>query len=697
MNALELWIHSAGAKALGWTLFHFLWEGAAIAGMLVLALAVLKHASARARYAVACAALLGMALAFGITLAVEWPWDAGRLTIATDGLAALTAGGGVLRNGVRGSESRWSDGLAWAPALWLAGVFGLYFYRLGSWMAAQRLRRMGTCAAPEAWQRRLRELAGSMRVARPVALLESCLADVPIMIGYLKPVIVTPIGLLAGLPPEQVEAILLHELAHIRRADYLINLLQTGIEGLLFYHPAVWWVSGVVRAERENCCDDVVVERQGNAREYAAALFTVEQQRSRAPEAALAATGGSLARRIRRLLGKPDARDLSLPVLPSALLLVSMAVALAAWQPAQPQRPPAAIAATPEPAPVQEPISASRAVTGLEKDNFKAYDDQAQQPVKPQPAVQQHEAATASNTTYIITDEERAAFMRLQAPDGSLWPAAQRQFLSDTVSIITPQERTAYTRLQSDEEREKFIEQFWERRNPAPGAATNAFRDEYYRRLAYAKAKYSVTAGDQVKLNTMGRAYIRFGPPDQIEDYSADAQNSSQVWRYNYLEEFHSNAELQFVRVGNDYRELIKQPPPTATFEGVGAAADNLVDALNRESQSASGPVGKSATPGLPRRHASIQISPVKGSVILSVPLDSLSGRVDFIGEVRTRLDTGAPVLTVARVRDYVVVTAGGAWESSFTLAPGSYVCRLLVREAASGLIYTEEISFEVK
>jgi hypothetical protein len=87
----------------------------------------------------------------------------------------------------------------------------------------------------------------------------------------------------------------------------------------------------------------------------------------------------------------------------------------------------------------------------------------------------------------------------------------------------------------------------------------------------------------------------------------------------------------------------------------------------------------------------------VKGSVILSVPLDSLSGRVDFIGEVRTRLDTGAPVLTVARVRDYVVVTAGGAWESSFTLAPGSYVCRLLVREAASGLIYTEEISFEVK
>ena len=672
MNALELWIHSAGAKALGWTLFHFLWEGAVIAGLLVLTLAWLKHRSARARYAAACAALAGMALAFGITLAVEWPWGVQRLTIGMDPLAGGTVAGALFANGAHGPGFRWSEGLAWAPALWVAGVFGLYLYRLGSWTAAQRLRRMGTCAAPEAWQRRLRSLAGAMGVARPVELLESCLADVPIMIGCLRPAIVTPIGLLAGLPPEQVEAILLHELAHIRRADYLINLLQTAIEGLLFYHPAVWWVSSVVRAERENCCDDAVVALQGNVHQYAAALFTVEQQRSRVPEAALAATGGSLARRIRRLLGKPDVRDLSLPVFPSALLLVSLAVALAAWQPAQPQ----------------EPAAVRRAVTGLEKDDFKAYADEVQEAAKPQPAAPLRPAVTTHDVQYGISDEEQAAFLHVEN---------FRQWMSDTSFIITPEERTAFLRLTTDEERQRFVEQFWERRNPTPGAATNAFRDEYYRRLAYAKAKYSVTAGDQVKLNTMGRAYVRFGPPDQIEHHSSDAQNSSQSWRYNYLEEFHSNAELQFVPVSNDYRELIKQPPPTATFEGVGAAADNLVDALSRESQSGGGPVAKSATPGLPGRHASIQISPVKGSVILSVPLDSLSGRVDFIGEVRTRLDTGAPILTVVRVRDYVKVTAGGAWESSFTLAPGSYVCRLLVREAASGLIYTEEISFEVK
>ena len=112
-----------------------------------------------------------------------------------------------------------------------------------------------------------------MCIARPVVLLESCLADVPLVIGWLRPVIVAPIGMLAGLPADHVEAILLHELAHIRRADYLVNLVQTAVEGILFYHPAVWWVSGGVRAERENCCDDQVAAVRGIP-EYAAALLS---------------------------------------------------------------------------------------------------------------------------------------------------------------------------------------------------------------------------------------------------------------------------------------------------------------------------------------------------------------------------------------------------------------------------------------
>ena len=155
--------------------------------------------------------------------------------------------------------------------------------------------RRGGCASPECarapgdWQQRLDGLAARLRISKPVALLESCLAEVPVVIGYARPVILMPVGLLAGLPVAQVEAILIHELAHIRRQDYLVNLMQTFIEGLLFYHPAVWWISGVIRAERENCCDDLAVAVTGDARQYAAALAALEQNRWAAHELALAA------------------------------------------------------------------------------------------------------------------------------------------------------------------------------------------------------------------------------------------------------------------------------------------------------------------------------------------------------------------------------------------------------------------------
>jgi bla regulator protein blaR1 len=115
------------------------------------------------------------------------------------------------------------------------------------------------CCAPESWHNELRRLAGNLRVSTPVVLLESCLADSPMVIGHFRPVLLMPIGLLAGLPATQIEAILLHELGHIRSCDYLVNVWQRLVEGLLFYHPAVWWISRVIRTERENCCDDAVV------------------------------------------------------------------------------------------------------------------------------------------------------------------------------------------------------------------------------------------------------------------------------------------------------------------------------------------------------------------------------------------------------------------------------------------------------
>src|SRR6185369_15918968 len=143
----------------------------------------------------------------------------------------------------------------------------------------RRLLRTGVCAVADGWQRRLERLCEGLRLSRAVVLLESCLVDVPMVMGFVRPVILMPVGLLAGLSTSQVESILIHELAHIRRWDYVVNLLASVVEGLLFYHPAVWWVSKQISAERENCCDDVVVELKGDARAYAATLATLERNR----------------------------------------------------------------------------------------------------------------------------------------------------------------------------------------------------------------------------------------------------------------------------------------------------------------------------------------------------------------------------------------------------------------------------------
>src|SRR5580693_5112634 len=139
----------------------------------------------------------------------------------------------------------------------------------------------------------------------PDRWLVSALVQAPVVVGWLKPVVLVPVGALAGLPPEQIEALLAHELAHIRRHDYLVNILQSIAEALLFYHPAVWWISNHIRNERELCCDDVAVAISGDAFIYARALVDLEQYRPAHLNPALAANGGSLRERIGRLLGQP--------------------------------------------------------------------------------------------------------------------------------------------------------------------------------------------------------------------------------------------------------------------------------------------------------------------------------------------------------------------------------------------------------
>jgi uncharacterized protein involved in exopolysaccharide biosynthesis len=166
----------------------------------------------------------------------------------------------------------------------------------------RHLKTSDTSPLDHEWQLRLRALSQRLNVHRPVALFKSALVEVPLVIGWLRPVILLPASALSGLTPDQLEAILAHELAHVRRCDYLVNAFQNVVETLMFYHPAVWWISSCIREEREQCCDDLVVSACGNRVTYARALLFLEEARG-LPRLALAANGGSLIYRVRRLLG----------------------------------------------------------------------------------------------------------------------------------------------------------------------------------------------------------------------------------------------------------------------------------------------------------------------------------------------------------------------------------------------------------
>ena len=175
-------------------------------------------------------------------------------------------------------------------------------------------KRPASPVTDAAWKARISRLCSALQVTRPVRVLTSAAVAVPVVVGWMKPVVLLPLGLLSGLSTPQLEALLAHELAHIRRHDYFVNLLQSLVETCFFYHPAVWWISAQIRKERENCCDDLAAEACGGVLGYASALTALEEMRGATPAYGVAASGGPLIQRIRRILGATEKKNAEWPV-----------------------------------------------------------------------------------------------------------------------------------------------------------------------------------------------------------------------------------------------------------------------------------------------------------------------------------------------------------------------------------------------
>ncbi len=294
-------------ERLGWALVHFLWQGLMIVGSYLLART--RASSPRGRYALACAALAGMVAAPICTFVLMAPAPVPATALVNVDIAAhsvlvppaKTAPFSSLP--IRSAPQYAIDPMTFLVAIWLGGVSALAIRLIGGSLFAVRLRSARCAPPPAEWQRALGALLPRVRISLPVRLAISGFVKSPAVIGYLKPVILLPASGLSGIAPEYIEALLAHELAHIRRRDYLVNVLQRIAEMLLFYHPAVWWLSNQIAAEREACCDDEAVAITGDPLPYVCALASLESARPEHFPVALAANGGPLKERVARLLG----------------------------------------------------------------------------------------------------------------------------------------------------------------------------------------------------------------------------------------------------------------------------------------------------------------------------------------------------------------------------------------------------------
>jgi beta-lactamase regulating signal transducer with metallopeptidase domain len=310
-------------EAVGVALLHFIWQGFLVGLMVRITLAAQQTHTANARY-LTC--LIGMAVMMALPALTVY---AIMLDLQSALPSTVTT---IVLISSPVSAPNWSlPFLPWLTCGWIAGACTLQLRMIGHWLRAEMLKRTGLQIASRECRRHFSELQGRMEIKAPVRIFESAQIAVPSVIGWLRPVVLVPIGLAERLTPIQLRSVIAHELAHIGRHDYIVNLAQSVFESVLFFHPITWWLSKRLRMEREFCCDDTAIAVCESRLQYAQALSALENVRGIKEQTVLAANGGSLMKRLTRILAgeRAGSNDLSKLLLPVSMLLVMMVAAVA--------------------------------------------------------------------------------------------------------------------------------------------------------------------------------------------------------------------------------------------------------------------------------------------------------------------------------------------------------------------------------
>lgn len=343
MNLFSEFLSDKLINAIGWSLFHIVWQGIVIAIFLGLLLWILKNKTAQIRYLIAFSSLLifvGLSVynfsnnfdaeLSGQQFKINQNYTENELLLIEVKAENTTIVSNQLLSGLKNELMKIDKYFPIVVNVWIIGLFIFVLKFILGFIYTNRLKFIGSKEVPEKWIQSFQTIQNYLKVNRTIRYIESHLIKIPMVIGYFKPVVIIPVEMLTQMPFNQIEAIIAHEIAHIRRNDYILNVLQTIIETLFFFHPAVWYISNQIRKERENCCDDMALTVCRESIVYAKALVSVQELTFRKHYSAVAFSGKKkyLLNRVKRLIMKPKVKSNLIDRIIAAVVILSGVLAL---------------------------------------------------------------------------------------------------------------------------------------------------------------------------------------------------------------------------------------------------------------------------------------------------------------------------------------------------------------------------------
>ena len=611
--------------------------------------------------------------------------------------------------------------------LWLCGVGTIGVIRLRRWRQIRAAVRSGVPL-------RLHDVEARVSPG----LLE------PGVVGLLRPVLLLPEGILERLTPSELEAVVAHELCHVRRRDNLFASIHMLVEAVFWFHPLVWWIGARLLEERERACDEEVLVLGNQPRVYADAILNVCRLYVESPLGCVSGvTGSDITRRIeaimmnRRLQGLNQAKKWLLAVAGIVAVAgpivtgVVIGVGHAPVARAQSNR----TVPTPIPAPHlvamlfdMDGISAdeqsrlkqggvdwvrnSRAsgdvvsVIAVDGGKTSVLQDFTADAVVLEAAILKAAGLSLATPDAAVTlgNIEQVARMLKSLPEKKIMlyfgtnfstGAGGTEALANAISAAKQANMAIFPMFAGGVAQQVDASGSRGGRGGQVSVVSGVPQTEMDRRTAYAQANFGNGPGGRGGVNPMARTYIAYGPPDQIDDRTSNAQDPSTIWRYNYLDNFHSGVEFEFAGTkGGSVSKRINYPPPLGTFASpvaIDERTEALANALRQDLAHRAGPAPATTFENLPAVHVSVQTYPAGEPTSYSVSTDGLSGSVDIMAQV-----TNMAGQVMGTLIDRFA--AGQApQKGSFTLKADSYVLRLVLCEQATGRMFGQNIRFEVK